>query len=53
LSSTIAAPLPMSTAITRFIAHADTDSLVVKQALEQRTGVPVRLNPQTTASTQM
>ena len=53
LTSTIAAPLPMSTAVTRFIAHADTDSLVVKQALEQRTGVPVRLNPQTTASTQM
>ena len=25
----------------------------VKQALEQRTGVPVRLNPQNTASSQM
>lgn len=49
-NSTIAAPLPMTPAVTRFIAHADTDSQVVKQALEQRTGVPVRLNPQMTAS---
>jgi L,D-transpeptidase YbiS len=52
-NSDIAAPLPMSPAMTRFIAHADTDSLVLKQALEQRTGLPVRLNPQTTASSQM
>ena len=50
LNSTIAAPLPMSPAITRFIAHADTDSQVVKTALEDRTGLPVRLNPQMTAS---
>ena len=40
----------MTPAVTRFIAHAETDSQVVKQALEQRTGVPVRLNPQMTAS---
>ena len=50
LNSTIAAPLPMTPAITRFIAHADTDSLVVKQVLEQRTGLPTRLNGQVTAN---
>ncbi len=32
----------MTPAITRFIAHADTDSLVVKQVLEQQTGLPTR-----------
>jgi len=39
-------PLPMTPAITRFIAHMDSDSNVVKQVLEQRTGMPTRLNPQ-------
>ncbi|MGL5539655.1 MAG: L,D-transpeptidase, partial [Aeromonas veronii] len=38
-------PLPMTPAITRFIAHAESDSNVVKQVLEQRTGMPTRLNP--------
>ena len=39
-------PLPMTPATTRFIAHADSDSNVVKQVLEQRTGIPTRLNPE-------
>ena len=36
---------PLTPAITRFIAHAESDSNVVKQVLEQRTGLPTRLNP--------
>lgn len=44
-NSTAAVPLPMTQATTRFIAHADSDSNVVKQVLEQRTGMPTRLNP--------
>ncbi|UJF21712.1 L,D-transpeptidase family protein [Shewanella sp. OMA3-2] len=30
---------------TRFIAHAETDSFVLKRLLEQRTGIPTRINP--------
>ncbi|MCR6550380.1 L,D-transpeptidase, partial [Aeromonas sp. CPF2-S1] len=44
-NSTASVPLPMTPAITRFIAHAESDSNVVKQVLEQRTGMPTRLNP--------
>ena len=35
----------MSTAVTRFIAHADSDSQLVKQALEQRSGMPIAISP--------
>ncbi|MDX2126819.1 MAG: L,D-transpeptidase family protein, partial [Aeromonas hydrophila] len=45
-NSTASVPLPMTQATTRFIAHMDSDSNVVKQVLEQRTGMPTRLNPQ-------
>ena len=44
-NSTASVPLPMTPATTRFIAHAESDSNVVKQVLEQRTGMPTRLNP--------
>jgi len=30
---------------TRFIAHPETDSFVLKRLLEQRTGIPTRINP--------
>ena len=43
-NSSLPAPLPMSTAVTRFIAHADSDSQLVKQALEQRSGMPIAIN---------
>lgn len=36
--------LPMTQAATRFIAHADSDSQLVKQALEQRSGMPIAIN---------
>ena len=45
LQSTLDAPLPMTPTITRFIANKDSDSFMVKQTLEQRTGMPERLNP--------
>ena len=45
-NSTASVPLPMTPATTRFIAHMDSDSNVVKQVLEQRTGMPTRLNPE-------
>lgn len=45
LTSTANAPLQMTPAVTRFIAHKDSDSFMVKQTLEQRTGIPERLNP--------
>ena len=45
LQSELAAPLPLTPAITRFIANKESDSFVVKQTLEQRTGMPERLNP--------
>ncbi|MDD2341378.1 MAG: L,D-transpeptidase family protein [Tolumonas sp.] len=47
LNSTEQASLPMTAGIGHFIAKADTDSHVVKQALEDRTGLPVQINPQT------
>lgn len=50
MNSDMSVSLPMTPALTRFIAHADTDSLAVKQALEQRTGMPTRLNPVVIAS---
>lgn len=34
----------MTQAATRFIAHADSDSQLVKQALEQRSGMPIAIN---------
>lgn len=43
-NSSLPAPLPMSPAITRFLAHADSDSHLVKQALEQRSGMPIAIN---------
>ncbi|ALP39542.1 L,D-transpeptidase family protein [Aeromonas schubertii] len=44
-NSDIPAPLPMTPAVTRFIAHKETDSQLVKQALEQRSGMPLQINP--------
>ncbi|WP_157432332.1 L,D-transpeptidase family protein, partial [Aeromonas schubertii] len=44
-NSDIPAPLPMTPAVTRFIAHKETDSRLVKQALEQRSGMPLQINP--------
>ncbi|MGY3929079.1 L,D-transpeptidase, partial [Aeromonas simiae] len=38
-------PLPMTPALTRFIAHKESDSRLIKQALEQRTGIPTQINP--------
>ncbi|MGI2260734.1 L,D-transpeptidase family protein [Shewanella sp. GXUN23E] len=38
-------PLQLSPAITRFIAHRDTDSFVLKRLLEDRSGMPTRINP--------
>ena len=43
-NSSLPAPLPMPQAATRFIAHADSDSQLVKQALEQRSGMPIAIN---------
>ena len=43
-NSKLPAPLPMTPAVTRFIAHADSDSQLVKQALEQRNGMPMAIN---------
>ncbi|MCM2528760.1 L,D-transpeptidase family protein [Shewanella algae] len=37
--------LKMTPAISRFIAHADTDSTVLKRLLDDRSGIPTRLNP--------
>lgn len=45
MESTGNAPLALTPAVTRFIAHKDSDSFMVKQTLEQRTGMPERLNP--------
>ena len=45
LNSPAPSTLPISTTISRFMAKADTDSSVVKQALEERTGMPVQINP--------
>ena len=43
--SNLDAPLPITPAISRFIANKESDSFVVKQTLEQRSGMPERLNP--------
>ncbi|MFB0768002.1 L,D-transpeptidase family protein [Aeromonas salmonicida] len=43
-NSSLPAPLPMTQAATHFIAHADSDSQLVKQALEQRSGMPIAIN---------
>ncbi|QBF83724.1 LysM peptidoglycan-binding domain-containing protein [Shewanella maritima] len=37
--------LELDRKVTRFIAHAETDSFVIKRLLEQRTGMPTRINP--------
>jgi L,D-transpeptidase YbiS len=37
--------LSMHRDITKFVAHADTDSFVLKRLLEQRNGIPTRINP--------
>ena len=37
--------LTFNKATTRFIAHPETDSFVLKRLLEQRTGIPTRINP--------
>jgi L,D-transpeptidase YbiS len=36
--------LPMTAAVSHFIAKADTDSHVVKTVLEDRTGMPTQIN---------
>ncbi len=38
-------PLELSPAIARFVAHRDTDSFVIKRLLEDRSGMPTRINP--------
>lgn len=38
-------PLSLPANITRFVAHAETNSFVLKRLLEQRTGMPTRINP--------
>ncbi|WP_335899273.1 L,D-transpeptidase family protein [Shewanella algae] len=43
--STAPVVLKMTPAISRFIAHADTDSTVLKRLLDDRSGIPTRLNP--------
>ncbi|ABI73091.1 L,D-transpeptidase [Shewanella sp. 11B5] len=37
--------LSFDKAMTRFVAHPDTDSFTLKRLLEQRTGMPTRINP--------
>ncbi|QSX36538.1 L,D-transpeptidase family protein [Shewanella sedimentimangrovi] len=39
------AVLSLSRDITRFVAHAETDSFVLKRLLEDRTGIVTRINP--------
>ena len=43
--STEPVALSLDKKITRFVAHQDTDSFVLKRLLEQRTGLPTRINP--------
>ena len=45
LSSKEPSTLTMSPVVGRFIANADTDSHIVKQALEERSGMPTVINP--------
>ncbi|WP_157432350.1 L,D-transpeptidase family protein, partial [Aeromonas schubertii] len=44
-NSDVVVPLPMTQALTRFIANGENDSKLVKQTLEQRSGMPTQLNP--------
>ncbi|KPZ69723.1 MULTISPECIES: L,D-transpeptidase family protein [Shewanella] len=37
-------PLTLNKQITAIVAHADTDSFTLKRLLEQRTGIPTRIN---------
>lgn len=43
--SDVPVALTFDKTITRFLAHADTDSFVLKRLLEQRNGIPTRINP--------
>ncbi|WP_394131820.1 L,D-transpeptidase family protein [Shewanella maritima] len=43
--STAPVALSLEKNVTRFIAHEQTDSFVIKRLLEQRTGIPTRINP--------
>ena len=45
LNSAAPSTLSISPAVGRFIAKADTDSHVVKQAFEDRSGIPTQINP--------
>jgi hypothetical protein len=45
LNSAAPSTLTISPAVSRFIAKADTDSHVVKQAFEDRSGIPTQINP--------
>lgn len=45
LNSAAPSTLNISQAVGRFIAKADTDSHVVKQAFEDRSGIPTQINP--------
>ncbi len=45
LNSAAPSTLTISPAVGRFIAKADTDSHVVKQAFEDRSGIPTQINP--------
>lgn len=45
LNSAAPSTLSISPAVGRFIAKADTDSHVVKQAFEERSGIPTQINP--------
>lgn len=51
-NSTEQSSLPMTTAISRFIARPDSDSSIVKQTLEARTGLPTQINPDIVTSKQ-
>nr|WP_250885695.1 L,D-transpeptidase family protein [Shewanella jiangmenensis] len=44
-NSTAQVPLNLTPAISRFVAHAETDSFLLKRAIEERTGMPLRINP--------
>ena len=45
LNSAAPSTLSISSVVSRFIAKADTDSHVVKQAFEDRSGIPTQINP--------
>ena len=45
VNSAAPSTLTISPAVSRFIAKADTDSHVVKQAFEDRSGIPTQINP--------